>query len=1151
MIKKYSHNKHFLIVVVIIFCVTQLHGFIDIEEAARYAQQHDEYPMPDNQDLSMPNYASFYRSQIPGFFSSIAQKIGLKEKSLWTIEKFKKILDDVIAQREKNGYKGRFVEKIEPTAESNIIIFGDVFGAFHSLVRDVQELVRIGILNNEFKIINDDNYIVFNGNVIDLSPYILETLTLVLDLMNANPERVFYLKGQHEDNDYWHTFGLKQELELRATHVSNEKIPLGSLIDQFFNTLPLALYIVGMQEGVKELVRISPQNRKSSELNEQEFGNFFYETNKPDIRLVTHKGEATKVPIIEAIVKTRENLSAYPPSNGLISIDKDQGSFAWAVFSSPTLINRSLYGFFYDAFTIIHVTEQFNDWTISLYNRDVREAKGFAKEGEFKLLTGKKVEEKESLAQEEQKSQNEQKKEQQSEQTIISQQEQRNEAIILGTSLDLSKGLRVESQLSLVGFNIAIDRANRTGGVHGRKIKLIALDDEYNPKKGRENIEIFRKNYNISIILSPIGETSLEGYIDLVKEEKLLVVFPISGAISLRDPNVRYMIHFRPSYDAIYTALLKYAREQLGAKKFAIAYETDLSSEGIDEQIKNAGIAQENYVGVPYDPTITSFEKQADAIKKFNPDAIVFLGLSRNTEQIIDAMGIEHVLGKKLLGDELGDAAFIKFLNDRGLSHTFIDAENIPNPKTSNLEILREYRQDIGDPSKIEPCSAETYVSTSIFIDALRRIKGPITNESIIEIFENTKNYYFKGFELNFNPATRELSQDIWFNVGTPEWVKIVVKPNASKIQEEVKKSEEPTVANHEHEIVIGATLDLSKALSIQGADIYFGMKKAFEKANREGGINDKKIRLIALDDEGNPSLARQNVEKLINNYGTSFIISPLQATSIKGYLDLIRNGDVLALFPCTGSTVLEDPTLKNLITIRAWYTDTDILALLYPRKKWGVKRTAFFASNDELNADLEKHLESTKVPKEDYKIFFHDPAVLDFSTIKKDILAYAPDLIVLYSSIQASLELLRQIGPEHLLGMRLLGEEFNSALFREFINAKGLKNQYFDVENLPNPQASQVPIVIEYRNEIGTSKINSFTLEGYVNASLFIELARLTKGPITKESLLQTAQSLNNYDFKGLKLTYNNRQLFNKIWLDEGAPEWAPVDVAELIKSQ
>jgi ABC-type branched-subunit amino acid transport system substrate-binding protein len=347
--------------------------------------------------------------------------------------------------------------------------------------------------------------------------------------------------------------------------------------------------------------------------------------------------------------------------------------------------------------------------------------------------------------------------------------------LIVGSTLDLSKTLKIESEHTLEGLHRAFDKINREGGVKNKRIKLVILDDEYDPQKARKNVENLIQKHNVEFIVSPMGAVPVSGFLDLVKDKKIVVAFPSSGSPALRDPQLTYMIHFRPSYTDTDISLLRYAQETLKAKKFAFFYPTDESAEGTEEHIRLSGIPKDNYILVTYHPASTSFKKQVEDIIKFNPDAIALFGTSRAATELIRQLGIQNLVKKWLLGVEQGDELFRAFLKEQGLTKQFIDTQNLPNPQTSNLEIVREYRKEMGT-KPLNVFSLEAYISGTLFAEIVKRIEGDITKENFIKAAEAIKDVDFKGLKLNFDPTTRQLSSQIWLDTGEKDWIPINVQ---------------------------------------------------------------------------------------------------------------------------------------------------------------------------------------------------------------------------------------------------------------------------------------------------------------------------------------------------------------------------------------
>ncbi len=101
----------------------------------------------------------------------------------------------------------------------------------------------------------------------------------------------------------------------------------------------------------------------------------------------------------------------------------------------------------------------------------------------------------------------------------------------------------------------------------------------------------------------------------------------------------------------------------------------------------------------------------------------------------------------------------------------------VPDPKTSMLPIVKEYREEIKKQGlKPNVFALESYITSSITFRAIKRVEGPLTMDKLIEQFEKMHNFDYKGIILNFNPKTRSLAHQYWINTGEGPWVEQLVK---------------------------------------------------------------------------------------------------------------------------------------------------------------------------------------------------------------------------------------------------------------------------------------------------------------------------------------------------------------------------------------
>lgn len=205
------------------------------------------------------------------------------------------------------------------------------------------------------------------------------------------------------------------------------------------------------------------------------------------------------------------------------------------------------------------------------------------------------------------------------------------------------------------------------------------------------------------------------------------------------------------------------------------------------------GQAITDFVEIPHERNTIDFKKQVEALKKANPDTILFSTNATPIRGIIRQMGVEFFSGKKLLGVSVYEDAFEEFLKNKGLK--FVLIRMVPDPEKSDLQIAKEYRAAADAVGmKYDKVSFEQYINASIFFELLKRIEGVATKEKIIDAAQRIKNHTFKGLKLDFNPETRELSPVLWIDSGTRPWIEKSTR-NGTAITEKNTVSYEPANA--------------------------------------------------------------------------------------------------------------------------------------------------------------------------------------------------------------------------------------------------------------------------------------------------------------------------------------------------------------------
>ena len=133
---------------------------------------------------------------------------------------------------------------------SQVCFIGDLHGSLHSLLRNLWRLVSLGYLNDQFKIIKKDFFMVFTGDYVDRGRYSIEVLYTLLRLKCANWEHVHLVRGNHDGPKNMNSFGTLNEIDELTKKYKINRTKL-NMLSQLYNTMPLAVYIIVNEKIIK------------------------------------------------------------------------------------------------------------------------------------------------------------------------------------------------------------------------------------------------------------------------------------------------------------------------------------------------------------------------------------------------------------------------------------------------------------------------------------------------------------------------------------------------------------------------------------------------------------------------------------------------------------------------------------------------------------------------------------------------------------------------------------------------------------------------------------------------------------------------------------------------------------------------------------
>ena len=328
---------------------------------------------------------------------------------------------------------------------------------------------------------------------------------------------------------------------------------------------------------------------------------------------------------------------------------------------------------------------------------------------------------------------------------------------VIGQSAPLTGGNAVFGKDIRDGANAYFAALNAKGGVQGRPIELVTLDDKNDRKTAGANAKTLLENKNL---LALFGFASATLSLDAIPQaEKAEVPFfaPFSGANPVRVHNP-VLFTVRASYGEEMEKILDFWTS-FGLKKVTVVhYEDEVGKQNHDvvvNHLKKINLAPQK-LSLKRNAVIGKAE--VEALMAQQPDLILFTILSGAAAQIQkDLVGVGRIVPTSSLSFIGAD----QFISASGPSSAGVSiTQVVPNP-TSNIPVVRECAKALeaaGKPT-MNSTQLEACIAAKIIAEGIRRARKPITAKTVLDSLQNLGTYDLGGYKVAFSAGSHHGSK--------------------------------------------------------------------------------------------------------------------------------------------------------------------------------------------------------------------------------------------------------------------------------------------------------------------------------------------------------------------------------------------------------
>jgi ABC-type branched-subunit amino acid transport system substrate-binding protein len=185
---------------------------------------------------------------------------------------------------------------------------------------------------------------------------------------------------------------------------------------------------------------------------------------------------------------------------------------------------------------------------------------------------------------------------------------------------------------------------NDKGGVNGRKINLITLDDGYSPPKTVEQTRKLVEQEEVAVILNPLGTPTGLAVRKYLNDKKVPQLFVGAGATLWGDhEHYPFSIGFQPSYQAETAVYAKYLLNKMPDAKVALFYQNDDAGKDYGNGFKK-GLGPENTAKMvvseaTYESTDPTIDSQIVKLKASGANVLFVHAIPKQAAQAIKKIG--------------------------------------------------------------------------------------------------------------------------------------------------------------------------------------------------------------------------------------------------------------------------------------------------------------------------------------------------------------------------------------------------------------------------------------------------------------------------------------------------------------------------------
>jgi ABC-type branched-subunit amino acid transport system substrate-binding protein len=332
--------------------------------------------------------------------------------------------------------------------------------------------------------------------------------------------------------------------------------------------------------------------------------------------------------------------------------------------------------------------------------------------------------------------------------------------ILIGQSASLTGTTAEVGRQMRDGALAYLETVNRLGGINGRKIELITLDDAGQTKVGEANTKKLIEENKVFLLFGYTGRNTSEAALPIIDAANIPFFGAATGGESIHGTFNRNVFNVRASYTLETQALVNYLVSTGQTKMGMIYHKDDLKKSNLKMTEDAAAMHKVKLMGSAAVERNSAEVKDAVAvISKLNPDAVICNAavkpLGDFVRQMRKAGATSQFLSVSFVGSPI-----VKELGSEAAG--VIMAQVVPLPTKIRIPVVAEYQKALANvDSKAEYSFSglEGFISAKVLVEGLKRTGKNLTRPKFIRAMEAIHDLDVGDYFVSYSPTNHNGSK--------------------------------------------------------------------------------------------------------------------------------------------------------------------------------------------------------------------------------------------------------------------------------------------------------------------------------------------------------------------------------------------------------